>query len=144
MLSLILVFNASQRSPEAPPSSIVETAKAEIIQTEKDFAAKARTDGIGEAFLEYAADGAVLLRGDQLIAGREAMREHFARQTLKDAVLVWAPDFVDVSASGDLGYTYGRYHFSARDAEGKEVSGEGIFHTIWKKQPDGKWKFVWD
>ena len=23
-------------------------------------------------------------------------------------------------------------------------SEEGVFHTVWKRQPDGSWKFVWD
>jgi ketosteroid isomerase-like protein len=21
---------------------------------------------------------------------------------------------------------------------------QGVFHTVWKRQPDGTWKYVWD
>ena len=30
------------------------------------------------------------------------------------------------------------------NALGNENSMEGIFHTVWKRQEDGSWKFVWD
>ena len=53
----------------------------------------------------------------------------------------WGDHFdVDAAASGDLGYTYGKYQFSAVDSSGQEIKAEGIFHTVWKKQPDGFWK----
>jgi ketosteroid isomerase-like protein len=49
-----------------------------------------------------------------------------------------------VSACGDLGYTWGSYTFTATDSLGATHRSEGIFHTVWKRQPDGSWKFVWD
>lgn len=58
--------------------------------------------------------------------------------------LQWDADFVDVSKSGELAYTYGKYTFTAIDSTGKTIDDKGIFHTVWKKQKDGKWKFVWD
>ena len=59
-------------------------------------------------------------------------------------ILVWKPDYVDVSESGDLAYTYGKYTFTSRDSTGRKVVSKGIFHTVWKRQEDGSWKFVWD
>lgn len=46
--------------------------------------------------------------------------------------------------SGDLAYTYGKYNFSALSTNGEKISSTGIFHTVWKKQDDGSWKYVWD
>ena len=60
------------------------------------------------------------------------------------AKLEWIPDFVDVSASGDLGYTYGKYTITTIDSIGQTIKRGGIFQTIWKRQPDGRWRFVWD
>jgi len=61
-----------------------------------------------------------------------------------DQQLEWAPDFVDVSSSGDLAYTYGKFTFSFKDSLGNKVENKGIFHTVWKRQSNGEWKFVWD
>jgi ketosteroid isomerase-like protein len=47
----------------------------------------------------------------------------------------------DISASGDLGYTYGTYEFRAKD--GKLIVEHGKYTSIWK-QRDGKWKVVLD
>jgi len=43
-----------------------------------------------------------------------------------------------------MGYTYGKYIWSSTDPAGKPITFNGIFHTVWKKQPDGSWKYVWD
>ena len=51
---------------------------------------------------------------------------------------------MDVSESGDLAYTYGKYTFSAFDSNAKKIEAKGIFHTVWKRQEDGSWKFVYD
>jgi ketosteroid isomerase-like protein len=56
--------------------------------------------------------------------------------------LTWSPDFIDVSASGDMAYTYGKYNYTTTDSLGNVSEIEGIFHTVWKRQADGNWKFV--
>ena len=72
------------------------------------------------------------------------MSKYFDSIKLKDINLDWYPDYIYVSKSGDLGYTYGRYTFSATNTDGKPVKDTGIFHTVWKKEADGKWRFIWD
>ena len=75
---------------------------------------------------------------------RTAFLEYFKKQNLKDVELEWLPDFIDVAKSGDLAYTYGKYTFSSKDTTGAIVKSDGVFHTVWKRQSDGTWKFVWD
>ena len=118
--------------------------KQEIVQAEKDFSAMAGDDGIPAAFLAFAAQDAVLKRGNNLVVGWGAIEERFAQQTQGNVKLEWSPDFVDVSASGDLGYTYGNYTLTSTDSLGNEVENTGIFHTVWKRQANGEWRFVWD
>lgn len=129
-------------TPDQP--AFQETAKKEILEAEKTFSEMAAKDGVPAAFLAYAADEAVLNRNDQLIQGKSAIKAFFAKSTLRDVTLAWKPDFVDASSSGDMGYTWGKYQFSAVDTAGNPIKSEGLFHTVWKKQPDGKWKFVYD
>jgi ketosteroid isomerase-like protein len=116
----------------------------EIRKAEADFAAKLKDDGMALAFLEFAAPDAVLNRNDKLYRGKEEIRAYLESSTLTDVQLDWAPDHIEVSQSGDLGYTFGPYTFSARDSKGNQIAAEGIFHTVWKRQEDGSWKYVWD
>ncbi len=120
--------------------------KNEIMETESDFAKMAAEVGISEAFLEYAADDAVLFRNGKLVTGKEEIKKYFgAAENPKNKIgLTWKPDFVEVATSGDLGYTYGKYTITSTDSTGVENSSQGIFHTVWKRQEDGSWKFVWD
>jgi len=116
--------------------------KREIVQTEQDFAQMALEEGIEKAFTTYAADEAVLQRNDDLVIGRQAIAALYKGQNSKG--LSWKPDFVEVSKSGDLGYTYGRYRFTTIDSLGQTQVQTGVFHTVWKRQVDGSWRFVWD
>jgi len=127
-----------------PEADSVEKWKNEIIETEKSFSALAQEEGMAKAFLTYAAEDAVLMRNNALIIGKEALSESFQSAGTENGTLAWTPEFVDVAASGDLGYTYGNFIYTSTDSLGNEHVAEGVFHTVWKRQSDGTWKFVWD
>jgi ketosteroid isomerase-like protein len=138
---LVLIFTSCSTDKKEE----IEKWKKEITDTELAFAEMAKSEGIPKAFVTFAADDAVLLRNDILIKGKVALKESYEKRVAPGNVsLTWAPDFVDVSASGDLGYTYGKYTYTTIDSLGNTKSNEGIFHTVWKRQADGTWKFVWD
>lgn len=135
---LLPSFNACREK------DLSEQARKEISQTEKDFCDMAAREGIQAAFTFYAADSGIVRRGETLIIGKNAIHNHYGKSTLREVKLIWAPDYVDASASGDLGYTWGHYTFSAIDTSGRALADSGIFHTVWKRQQDGTWRFVWD
>lgn len=118
-------------------------SKQEILKAEKDFEAAVKQDGL-IAFAKFAAEDAVINDNDHLIKGNSAIKNFYAAKKNGNVQLVWTPDFVDVSASRDLGYTYGKYTYSVTDSTGKTKDFNGIFHTVWKRQKNGEWKFVWD
>ena len=60
------------------------------------------------------------------------------------ARLTWEPIQGDASESGDLGYTLGRWTMTQPDSTGGTSTRMGYYITIWKKQLDGRWKFVLD
>jgi ketosteroid isomerase-like protein len=124
----------------------LKKSKHEIIETERAFNKMAQQEGIAAAFLHFAADSAVLMRNNKLIIGKAEIRKSFGNDLSKQEglSLTWEPDYVDVSASGDLGYTYGQYIYSLVDSTGITQRDTGIFHTVWKRQADGNWRFVWD
>jgi ketosteroid isomerase-like protein len=124
----------------------IEKWKNEIIETEKEFANMAMNEGVPKAFLTYSAEDVVLLRNNRLIISKDSLRESYNNRLseFENVSLTWTPDFVDVSSSGDMGYTYGKYLYTVTDSIGNKNEIEGIFHTVWKRQTDGTWKFVWD
>jgi ketosteroid isomerase-like protein len=140
ILMAIFVYGCQK----AIDTSLQEKSKKEILQTEKEFDAMVAAKGLAEAFSYYAADNGVVKRKESLCIGKDNIRKNYESWKYKEVSLRWSPDFVDASLSGDLGYTYGKYTFSAKDTSGKIIEDKGYFHTVWKKQPDGKWKFVWD
>jgi ketosteroid isomerase-like protein len=142
LLVWLLFFSCSQH----PKNASVLRWKAEIKEAELNFAKMAREESIFKAFTTFADKDAVLNRNNTLISGREAISDHYNKPEFinGEVKLTWEPDFIDVAYSGDLGYTYGHYVYSYRDSLGNTVESHGIFHTIWKKQTDGSWRYVWD
>ena len=122
----------------------LETAKKEIAETEHSFEAMAAESGLSAAFSYYADTAATVNRGSYVIHGKDSIRHFYLAPRYKGVKLQWKPDFVEVSASADLGYTYGKYTYTTTDSIGHAVLSKGIFHTVWKKQADGQWRFVWD
>lgn len=139
LASIFLVLISCDTKPN---KTQLEQWKNEIRETEQNFSKMAGEEGIHKAFTTFAAEDAVLMRNNKIIEGLKNIDKHYKNQNSKG--LSWSPDFVDVAASGDLGYTYGHYIFSYIDSAGTTVADTGIFHTVWKKKPDGTWRFVWD
>jgi ketosteroid isomerase-like protein len=137
--SLLLLLPLAA-SAAAEPAQL----KAELVKMEKDFCTMASEQGVPAAFAHFAAPDAAFFDVDpREHRGQEAVRLRLA-DFPPNAKLTWAPLQVDVAASGDLGYTWGRYEFRSPGADGQERVGSGFYLTIWKRQPDGSWKFVID
>jgi hypothetical protein len=70
------------------------------------------------------------------IVGREAidryLRQHPGRLTGQSM-------FADVSAAGDLGYTYGRYELAPND-----TSEKGYYARLWTRDAGSAWKILLD
>jgi ketosteroid isomerase-like protein len=140
LISIIVLLFYQCSSP--PASS--ETLIAEIEHTEQAFMQMAAESGIGQAFIEFAADDAILIRNAKAVEGKTAMKEYFLQNPDDGQTLVWAPRKIEVAQSGELAYSFGDFTFTQTDSAGSEQTFEGNFCTIWKRQPDGSWKFVMD
>jgi len=119
--------------------------KEEIIKAETNFALMVKEQGVAKSFKYYAADDAVISRNNSIIKGKDEIFNYYISNKIYDnCQLQWKPSFIDVSSQGDMAYTYGNYVFKYTNENNDTITNTGIFHTVWKKQTDGSWKFVWD
>ncbi len=132
---LLCIFAAGVCAQSQPPPS---ATLASLVDSERAFAKMSVDQGRRAAFLAYFGDDAIFLAPGPVNA----------RQTIQGwptqaaARLDWEPRFGDVAGAGDLGYTTGPFvRTSAANGEG---GGTGWYFTVWKKQPDGRWKVAID
>ena len=112
---------------------------APVVGAEHAFAQHSIDHGMKDAFLSFAApDGVVFRRGPV-----NAIELWKSRNPAPAGLLTWWPSYSDVSDAGDLGWTTGPYEFREKPSDAKPA-GTGHFFTVWRRQPDGAWKFVLD
>lgn len=127
-----------------PPLNVGEKnfprALAPVVEAEHAFAQLSIAQGMKPAFLRYSApDGVVFDRGGPV----NAIETWARRDPAPTGLLTWWPVYADVASSGDLGWTTGPYEFRDNPSDAKP-SDTGHFFTVWRRQPDGSWKFVLD
>jgi ketosteroid isomerase-like protein len=127
----------------ASSSTKQKTAKGEALlrQLEAEFAADVKEHG-HDAFVSHFAEEGVEVVDGGGFNNKEAMRKQPAWP--EGTSLTWTPIKAEMASSGDLGYTYGNYVYTAKNKEGKTVTSYGKYTSIWKKQKDGQWKVVVD
>ena len=107
---------------------------APIVAAERAFAADAPVLGLTASFNKWSVPDAVMIGGEV-----QTVRDVFPPDVPRPADeirLEWWPNFAGISRSGDLGFTTG----------GVAINGQrtGHYFTIWKKQADGSWRWVYD
>jgi ketosteroid isomerase-like protein len=136
-LLLLLLFAASSFAKKEKSANGANL----LLQLEANFAADVAKHG-HDAFLTYFAEDGVEIVDGGGINDKEAMRKQSPWP--EGTTLTWTPVHAEMASSGDLGYTYGIYFYSAKNKEGKLVVTHGKYTSIWKKQKDGQWKVVVD
>jgi len=113
---------------------------AELLQADRDFAARALQAGAAQAFREYLlADALQLPDGQSPRVGRDAI---FRAMHVPGLVytLDWTPRAGEVAGSGDLGYTWGDFELRYVDRDGTAVRRTGKYLNVWQRDTDGHWR----
>lgn len=105
---------------------------APVIAAERAFAADGLTLGFKASFLKHSAPDAIIMQPGPVNA-HEALKSQPDRG---GPALYWWPVWAGLARSGDLGFTAGPYTVSGRHG--------GYYFTVWKKQPNGRWKWIYD
>lgn len=135
---------ANYRQETWKPTKLdLESARASLLSLDREFSRVSAAEGAAKTFLTHTTADARLFRNESYpFAGKDAINQALSSPTLANNVLTWQPSAVDVSRSGDLGYTHGTYTLSSRN-EPVKVSQRGNYLRIWKKH-EGSWKVVAD
>ncbi|HVF66627.1 MAG TPA: DUF4440 domain-containing protein [Pyrinomonadaceae bacterium] len=112
---------------------------APVVEAEHAFAQYSIDHGMKDAFVNYAAPDGVLFRRGPV----NAIELWKGRNPAPTALLTWWPSYADVSAAGDVGWTTGPYEIREKPTDEKPA-GAGHFFTVWRRQPDGTFRFVLD
>lgn len=119
--------------------AFAQTLQADLdamVAAERAFSKLSVEKGFKESFLTYIAEDGIMFRPMPVKA----------RQVLKESPdppikLVWWPSHAEIARSGDMGWTTGPWE---RRTQGSDEVLYGHFVTVWKKQPDGTWRWVID
>ena len=112
---------------------------ARVIEVEQDFASASLSQGIEQSFLAYAAPDAVLFR-PRPVADVPALKND--PDDNDGLTLDWWPAMGAIANSGDMALSVGPWVLEVPGTTKRQLYG--YYATIWKKQPDGSWKFVID
>jgi ketosteroid isomerase-like protein len=139
----ILVFGAAAAAAQRPPDRTA--AAAEIMKADADFA-RSVADRNRDRFLSFIADVTTFGGGTpNELRGKDAVWKGWSDFFAPDGpALTWAPTKAEVIGAGDLGFTTGRAVSQTRGADGKLTERRSEYLTVWKKQPDGGWKVIFD
>jgi hypothetical protein len=137
---LVLFFSSLFLTSCKPKTNLaISTSPGEIIKTDQAFSEMSRKKGMKKAFIEYIDNEGILLRPNHPpIVGADAI-DFLSQVDDSSYTLTWSPRGGEIATSANLGYTYGIYK-----VEMKDTVLRGTYVSIWKKEKDGKWKFVLD
>lgn len=120
-----------------PPRPDLLERQRQVTETERGFA-KTMADRDYAAFTAYISEEAVFFAGTEPLRGKEQVTAWWQRYFQKaEAPFSWAPDRVEVLASGTLALSTG----PVRDRDGKLIAR---FSSIWRLEAPGTWRIVFD
>lgn len=113
------------------------TAHDAVVATEKAFA-KTMADRDFQAFRSFLSNEAIFMSGPKPLRGKQniadAWKPYFKEA---EAPFAWEPERVVVLDSEGLAFSTG----PVTGPDGREV---GIFSSVWRREPDGVWRIVFD
>jgi len=143
--ALSFLFGCAPAQPPVAPDT--RTADEQAIRDGealwvKDFANK----DVERVAAHYADDGTSMIPLMTLMVGKDAIRAGLKEEfSDPNASLDFHPDKIEVSKSGDMAYSQGKYAFTSTDPKTKKrVVEHGGYVEVYKKQADGSWKVTQD
>ena len=134
LIAAILFSSCNSQQSDLSKQAAEQIKDADIAMS--DMATK---EGFYQALLNYADDSVIIPREGKLpmIGKTEVIKGWAEKPVIKE--LTWKPIRAEASKDGQIGYSFGYAIY-----QGKDTTTYTNYCTIWKKQKDGAWKFVYD
>jgi len=128
---------AASSGPTQLAVAYTPTAQEQLLDLERQLAAKAQDHGLGGS-LSTAVDpnDGFVVKPGQVLQGPDQVA-HGLDQAGTGPIM-WQPDRVFVSQSGDMGMTSGRYVQVIPGAE----AAQGRYVSVWRKDESGQWRLL--
>jgi ketosteroid isomerase-like protein len=136
-LTWLFLFAATAAAAQNPDSA---SALFELRQAEQSFSKMSASHGRQAAFAEFIAEEGVIFPGGAIIKNG---KQYWKDQKPQPIILKWEPEFQDVAASGDYGYSLGPWEIQEYRPYTAPLA-YGYFLSVWKKQSDGRWQAILD
>ncbi|MCS6626371.1 hypothetical protein N0B44_25955 [Roseibacterium beibuensis] len=120
----------------ATPVSAQTPDAAPVVAAERAFAADFPAMGLAGSFQAWGRPDAILINAGQAQQIAAVFEGAPLTRQPGEPLIEWWPTFAGVAKSGEMGFTTGP---AARDQE-----PYGHYFTVWKRQDDGQWRWVYD
>jgi len=128
-----LVDLAGNKDEEA----LYQAGIQEVLDADRAFAQLSREQGVGAAMVAFAAeDGRVFQAGAPAAQGKDSIAALFQGAD-PHSLLSWQPEGADVSARGDMAFSWGRWTLIQPGVDPRS----GAYVSVWKRDPEGAWRF---
>jgi ketosteroid isomerase-like protein len=120
----------------------VDTHTIEEVVLSADAASMKAAEALDVAgtVANYSDDALVMPPNHPPVSGRQPIHDLWAAMLAPGTQISWAANKVESAASGDLVYIQGTYSVMTLGPDGKPVSDDGKYLSVWKKQADGSWR----
>jgi len=119
-------------------------ASDSLLNADRALAAQSHAIGFVAAYSKAMAPDARKFDSESMPAiGSQAILALMAKYP-PDLTLDWTPQEAVVADSGELGFTWGTYVATFHNKAGKPITSYGKYMDVWRRQPDGTWRWIAD
>ena len=123
----------------------VAAEEAAIRSADAQWLAAAQAHDLEKILPFWSDDATILAPGSPAVVGKSAIRQYVSGAFATPGFSIsWKTDKIEIAKSGDMAYSTGSDKISVNTPDGKTVTEENRSIAVWKKQPDGSWKCVYD
>jgi uncharacterized protein (TIGR02246 family) len=144
-VALLMLANFLPAEPNAEARDAVSPdALATIRAANEDWLPAFRRRDAAALAAPYASDGLFVTTGGQVLRGREAVEQMYARRLATITRVLGGKLVQDGTArvSETLVYEWGHGTLTVEKSDGTQSTGGGPYLTVWHRNNDGKWQIT--
>lgn len=128
---------AATTTSNTAPAVFTPPPEQQLLELERQLSAAAQDAGLGGALAPVMAENGMVIRPGVMLTGTDEITRGLAPPA-NAGPMYWQPDRVEVSRSGDMGMTSGRYVQVITGAEAQQ----GRYVVVWRRDGSGDWKVL--